>query len=81
MMDELFEIFYKQLQRADLSFQRYLFNEIDWQSRLIAITAARGAGKTMLLLQHIKQKFGATPTDAFYANFTLVIRHDVLIFI
>jgi predicted AAA+ superfamily ATPase len=67
-MEELFEIFYKQLQRTDLSFQRYLLNEIDWRSRLIAITGARGTGKTTLLLQHIKQKFGTTPTEVLYAS-------------
>ncbi|MDR0604071.1 MAG: AAA family ATPase [Bacteroidales bacterium] len=67
-MKELFDLFYKQLQRIDLSFQRYLLNEINWQSRLIAITGARGVGKTTLLLQHIKQQFGLTPTDVLYVS-------------
>jgi uncharacterized protein len=32
--------------------------EIDWEEPLLFIKGARGAGKTTLILQHIKQKFG-----------------------
>ena len=42
------------LHRVDTSFVRYLHDQINWQSRLIAILGARGVGKTTLLLQHIK---------------------------
>ena len=38
------------------SFQRYLAQEIEWESRLIGIKGARGTGKTTLLLQWLKQK-------------------------
>jgi predicted AAA+ superfamily ATPase len=36
-----------------MRFERYLKNQIDWNNRLIAITGARGTGKTTMLLQHI----------------------------
>lgn len=35
-------------------FQRYLLSEVDWKQRLIGISGARGAGKTTLILQHLK---------------------------
>lgn len=36
------------------SFHRYLYDEINWESRLIGILGARGVGKSTLILQHIK---------------------------
>jgi hypothetical protein len=43
------------LQQADTSIKRYLFNQINWKNRLIAITGQRGTGKTTLLIQRIKE--------------------------
>ncbi|MEI6595247.1 MAG: AAA family ATPase [Bacteroidota bacterium] len=59
-MQILFEQYKRILHETDTSFKRYLFSEIDWSNRLIAITGARGTGKTTLLLQHIKEDL---PTD------------------
>ena len=67
-MEELFNFFYKELRKTDLSFQRYLANEIDWSGRLSAITGARGTGKTTLILQHIKQTFGNSPKNVLYVS-------------
>ncbi|HET8861508.1 ATP-binding protein [Marivirga sp.] len=53
-MDRLRQWFYANIQRVDTSFKRYLWNEINWNSRLIIITGARGVGKTTILLQYIK---------------------------
>lgn len=36
-------------------FHRYLYDEINWESRLIGILGARGVGKSTLILQHIKE--------------------------
>lgn len=36
------------------TFRRYLHHQIDWQQRMIAIKGPRGAGKTTLILQHLK---------------------------
>ena len=38
------------------AFHRYLFDEIDWNNRLIGIKGPKGGGKTTLVLQHIKQE-------------------------
>jgi len=67
-MEELFDIFYKELRNTDLSFQRYLIDEVDWEGRLSAITGARGTGKTTMIMQHIKRKFGNTPKDVLYVS-------------
>ncbi len=67
-MEELFDMFYRELRKADLSFQRYLMNDIDWEGRLLAITGARGTGKTTLILQHIRHTFGNSPTEALYVS-------------
>ncbi|MDR3189354.1 MAG: AAA family ATPase [Prevotellaceae bacterium] len=67
-MESLFELFYRELRKTDLSFQRYLLDEIDWNGRLSAITGARGTGKTTMMLQHIKKTFGSSPTEALYVS-------------
>ena len=53
-MDELFSIYSELLKSTNTGFKRYLYSTINWNSRLISITGARGTGKTTLLLQHIK---------------------------
>ena len=67
-MEELFDFFYRELRKTNLSFQRYLTNDIDWEGRLSAITGARGTGKTTMILQHIKQTFGNSPKEALYVS-------------
>jgi len=68
MMEELFDSFYRELRKTDLSFQRYLIDEIDWTGRLSAITGARGTGKTTMILQYIKKTFGNAPKEVLYVS-------------
>ena len=67
-MKQLFSAFYRKLEETDMHFKRYLESNIDWHNRLIAITGARGTGKTTLLLQHIKEEHGNNPEDVLYAS-------------
>lgn len=53
-MDKLIERFRNLLKDTDLSFVRYIYEDINWQNRMIGITGPRGIGKTTLILQHIK---------------------------
>lgn len=46
---------------------RYLYTLINWDDRLVMIKGARGVGKTTLLLQRIKEKFGPNGS-ALYAS-------------
>ena len=45
------------LKNTDLSFKRFLHNEIDFDQRLIGIIGPRGVGKTTLILQYLKEKY------------------------
>ncbi|MEL6124400.1 MAG: AAA family ATPase [Bacteroidota bacterium] len=52
-MDTLVKISHRLLDRVDLSYKRYLYDEIDWAPRLIVLKGARGVGKTTLLQQYL----------------------------
>lgn len=61
------DAYYRRLSRVSLSFKRYLYDQINWNARLIGIKGARGVGKTTMLLQHIKETF-ENPEDALYVS-------------
>ena len=67
-MKQLFQAFYRKLENTNLHFERYLKKQIDWNNRLIAITGARGTGKTTMLLQHIKEQYGTNPEQVLYVS-------------
>ena len=67
-MKELFSIFYRKLDLLSVDFERYKQNEISWNNRLIAITGARGTGKTTMLLQYIRKTFGSRPENVLYTS-------------
>jgi len=77
-MEELLLSFGDLIDRVDTRFVRYLHDEIDWNSRLIAILGTRGVGKTTLLLQHIKlsdavpSSLYVTADDLYFSRNTLV---------
>jgi len=48
-------------------FRRDFMDEIDWNEPLLFILGARGVGKTTLILQHIKERFG-NKTAALYIS-------------
>ena len=53
-MESLIATYRMLLDRVGTGFVRYLHDQINWESRLVAILGARGVGKTTLILQHIK---------------------------
>ena len=65
-MDRLRNIHTQLVENAPDSIRRYLLDEIEWDKRLIAISGARGTGKTTLLLQHIKENYGSGDPQALY---------------
>lgn len=67
-MKQLFSAFYRKLEETDMRFERYLKNQIDWNNRLIAITGARGTGKTTMLLQQIKEQYGNNPENVLFVS-------------
>ncbi len=56
-MNDILTSFNRLLSATKTNYIRSFHNDIDWSNRLIAITGARGVGKTTLMLQHIKTSF------------------------
>lgn len=54
-MNRLINISNNAINNVPTEFKRYLTKEIDWEQRMIAISGARGSGKTILLLQQMKK--------------------------
>ena len=50
------------------AFHRYLYPSIDWANRLVCIKGARGTGKTTILRQSAKERFGLDE-HALYVSF------------
>lgn len=67
-MEILFSTFNNLLNQVDNKFFRYLFDQIDWNQRMIAIKGPRGSGKTTLMLQRIKFGLNASPNEALYVT-------------
>lgn len=56
MVDEsLYAYMRLQLDLISSSFHRYLYNKINWNARMVAITGARGVGKSTMVLQYLKE--------------------------
>lgn len=54
-MDRLQDRFSKLLQEVSTDFHRYMYHQINWNNRMIGLTGPRGVGKTMLILQYLKE--------------------------
>lgn len=53
-MEQLIRFFRRMLALTDTRYLRFLYEQINWSSRMIGIVGPRGVGKTTMLLQHIK---------------------------
>ena len=67
MLEQLFSIHTATTRNVPLVFKRYLFREIDWNSRSICITGARGTGKTTILHQYLTEKYD-NPEKCLYVS-------------
>src|SRR5690606_32259641 len=61
-------------------FRRFLHDKINWKLRMIGIKGPRGAGKTTLMLQHLKYDLGDSFDKALYvtADHTYFYNHSLL---
>ncbi|SEM43681.1 hypothetical protein SAMN05216436_104202 [bacterium A37T11] len=66
-MEELILKSNKLVAEQSLDFKRTLYEEIDWSNRLIGLMGPRGAGKTTILLQRIKE-MGLSGSEALYVS-------------
>lgn len=53
-MQEIFSYSNSIINTVHLEFKRYLFKQINWETRLVEILGSRGVGKTTLMLQKAK---------------------------
>ena len=67
-----------QLASTPVDFKRYMFANIDWESRMFGLVGPRGVGKTVLFLQYIKENwskkkmFYVSADNAYFSNHTLI---------
>lgn len=78
-IDFLREIYHGLLTTVVIDKHRYLFDQIDLNSRLTGIVGARGVGKTTLMLQLIKQKM-PSGSKAFYLSADNIYFQEKLLF-
>lgn len=64
-MEKLFQYQASLLQKIDNGFNRYLFDQVQWEERFVGIKGLRGVGKTTLLLQHLKYNLKDTDTNLY----------------
>lgn len=61
MVDEsLYAYMRLQLELTTSGFHRYLYERVNWSARMVAITGARGVGKSTMVLQYLKSQ----PSDS-----------------
>ena len=75
----LFDNYHRKIAKIDTRFKRYLYNQINWDTRIIGIKGARGVGKTTMLLQHIIENYEdidktlyASLDDLWFASHSLI---------
>ena len=57
MVDEtLYSYMRLQLAQTTSDYHRYLYDKVNWNARMLAITGARGVGKSTMVLQYIKEQ-------------------------
>ena len=61
-MEALFEYSNRLIANINSGFTRYMYDQINWDSRLIGLFGPRGIGKTTLVLQHIKNNLSRKHT-------------------
>jgi predicted AAA+ superfamily ATPase len=77
-MESLYEKSRVKVAEVVTDYVRQIHDEIAWDDRLVAIVGARGVGKTMLVLQHMKlyenlaTTLYVTADDLWFTSHTLV---------
>ncbi len=77
-MERLQATFDKLLRETTSTFHRYMYDQIDWNARMVCLLGPRGVGKTTLVLQRIKEKLPRRETlyvvaeDLYFSTHTLV---------
>lgn len=84
-METLFERSNKLIKQANTGFYRYMYDEVNWENRLIGLTGPRGVGKTTMLLQYIQstlplnQTLYVTTEDFYFTQNSLLDLADTFV--
>lgn len=65
-MEALFKKHQILISQVSMGIIRDIMNDINWEKQLVAIRGSRGVGKTTLMRQYIKQKYGVQAGKALY---------------
>lgn len=77
-MNQLQDRYKKLLLETDTRFHRYMYDRINWSSRMVGLTGPSGVGKTTLVLQYIKENLPSdislyvTVEDFYFADHRLL---------
>lgn len=79
MVDEsLYAYMRLQLELTCSDFHRYLYNDVNWNARMIAITGARGVGKSTMVLQYVKTQISDSKVLYISADHTFFTTHTLV---
>lgn len=65
-MEALFKKHKMLISQINTDIVREMMHSVNWEKQLVAIRGSRGVGKTTLIRQYIKQKFGISAGEALY---------------
>lgn len=79
MVDEsLYAYMRLQLELTCSDFHRYLYNDVNWNARMVAITGARGVGKSTMVLQYVKTQISDSKVLYISADHTFFTTHTLV---
>lgn len=79
MVDEsLYAYMRLQLELSCSEFHRYLYNDVNWNARMVAITGARGVGKSTMVLQYVKTQISDCKVLYISADHTFFTTHTLV---
>ena len=79
MVDEsLYAYMRLQLELTCSDFHRYLYNDVNWSARMVAITGARGVGKSTMVLQYVKTQISDCKVLYISADHTFFTTHTLV---
>ena len=79
MVDEsLYAYMRLQLELTCSEFHRYLYNDVNWNARMVAITGARGVGKSTMVLQYVKTQISDNKVLYISADHTFFTTHTLV---
>lgn len=80
MIQEFFNYSNSLISKVSLDYKRYLYDQINWEPRLIEILGSRGVGKTTLMLQKARELNTEIPNQAVYISLDdrLMYTHSIV---